>query len=322
MIKNILYSLFLHSLLGLMIYANFRSTLSEDIIDLTEGVKISMIDAKSLDAAKNQKGVEAIKKPQEPEEKKAEEPIITEKKEEPKPEVKEEKKPEIKEKKEEKPVEKKQVEKKEVKKITKKAKEKTKNKAALKPIESPKKEFKKIEEPKKEVAKNIKEEKVTEEAQDEVKEEVKEDKNKKDEEEKEEIKENVESAPAEVLPPDLETINLSAREKFNIHAQLSACYMRAKEGRKDLKIDVIVKVFVLQDGTIDYDQNVIDIERYNNAKEVEYRTMIDNVKKTMELCSPLRNLPLDKYDVWKEFTIKFGDTKSDEPATAKPKNSN
>lgn len=308
MIKNILYSLFLHSTLALLIYANFKSSLSEDVIDLTEGVKISLVDLKNLEKKKDPLNNNQIKPEDKTAEKKAEEPLIVEEKkeevkEEKKPEVKEEKKPE---KKEEKPVEKKQVEKKEIKKITKKNKEKTRNKAALKPIEHAKKEFKKIEEEKKEVAKNIKEEKITEEAQDESKEEIKEDKNKK-EEQKEEVKEVTEVIPQEVLPPDIEAINLSAREKFNIHSQLNACYLRAKENRKDLDISIIVKVFVLQDGTIDYDENIIDKNRYNNPKETEYKIMIDNVKKALELCSPLRNLPLDKYDVWKEFTIKFGD---------------
>ena len=33
--------------------------------------------------------------------------------------------------------------------------------------------------------------------------------------------------------------------------------------------------------------------------------MIDNIKKALELCSPLRNLPLEKYELWKNLILNF-----------------
>ena len=108
---------------------------------------------------------------------------------------------------------------------------------------------------------------------------------------------------AEVID-DLEQINLSARERFNIKTQLHTCFNRSLKNTETIGINLFVKVRVLQDGTINFDfENVFDIARYEREKN--YKQAVDNIINTLELCSPLRNLPIEKYDIWKEFSIKF-----------------
>jgi hypothetical protein len=150
---------------------------------------------------------------------------------------------------------------------------------------------------------------------DEVEQKLVETKEEKIEEEKKEeeivkeeiIEEPVTAAPAEDIINDLENLNLSAREKFNIQTQLKSCYHRALINDPENKNLVTIKVKVLPDGTIDFDaEKIIDMKRYNDPKEANYRKTMDSVISTIEFCSPLRNLPADKYDVWKEFTIQFG----------------
>jgi aminopeptidase-like protein len=36
-----------------------------------------------------------------------------------------------------------------------------------------------------------------------------------------------------------------------------------------------------------------------------YKIVIDNIKRALDLCSPLRNLPIEKYDSWKEIILQF-----------------
>jgi hypothetical protein len=253
MIKNILYSLFLHSLLLFLIYFNFRHIINEKL-DLKEGITVGII------------GLQDISKPQK---------LIT------KPEVAVEK-----------------SEKKIVKKISKPKPKIVKNKIdetkAIKPVEEKKPEFKKIEETKiVEKEKKVEEKKIIE-----TKEEL-------EEEPLEDIEEtNLEEANT---TENLENLQLSAREKFNIQSQLRACYKRALRNVPKSNFVAIVTVSVSQDGTINFDQDeMIDFKRYHNAKEVDYKHRMDAVLQTLELCSPLRNMPLDKYDVWREFTIEFG----------------
>ena len=106
---------------------------------------------------------------------------------------------------------------------------------------------------------------------------------------------------------DLESLQLSAREKFNIQSQLRACYKRSLANIPKSNYTAVVTVTILQDGTIDFDSdNIIDAKLYNNPKDTNYKNRMDSILQTLELCSPLRNMPSDKYEIWREFTIEFG----------------
>jgi len=92
----------------------------------------------------------------------------------------------------------------------------------------------------------------------------------------------------------LENIDLSPREKFNIQTQLNFCYHMATSGNKDgvAKSRTAVKVQISRDGHIDAESN----------DEMEIN---EQVKRALDLCSPLRNLPQEKYDIWKEVVLEF-----------------
>ena len=110
----------------------------------------------------------------------------------------------------------------------------------------------------------------------------------------------------EKIVDDLEQINLSVREKFNIKTQLSGCFARFLKGKPATGISVVVKVNIASDGTIIFDfDKMVDAKRYEDVTQKNYKTTIDNIVFALELCSPLRNLPAEKYDVWREFSIKF-----------------
>ncbi len=112
----------------------------------------------------------------------------------------------------------------------------------------------------------------------------------------------------------LDGIDLSVREKFNIQSQLKRCYrMAIDEAKLSSKAKVLIKVGISKDGYIESDlDELIDIERYNNPKEPDYKIAIDNIERAIDLCSPLRNLPLEKYDVWKEVILEFDDEKQNQ----------
>jgi len=236
MIKNILYSIFFHSILFLAVYTSFYIAPNPKPSNLDKhNVNISFLN---------------IKEPQRPKE------IETpEKKEEPEVELNPEKQ-NIKEK---------------VKKPT------TKEKKVIK--EKPKKKIKKRKKAKKpkKKQKNI------------YREAVLVDKNEK--------KEN-----------ELDNLNLSIREKINIKSQLQRCYNRAiSQSKKEAKIKLTFKVSIDQFGYITSDiSHKMDKTRYLDKEETEYKLAIDNAQKTLNLCSPLRNLPITKYHVWNKVVLEFG----------------
>lgn len=111
-------------------------------------------------------------------------------------------------------------------------------------------------------------------------------------------------------PPDIKSLeesSLSFKEKTNILSQLKMCYKRAiSETKQNSKLSLVINVRITRDGYIESDLNkLIDKTRYNNPEHSEYKKLIDNVKKALDLCSPLRNLPNEKYEVWKELILHF-----------------
>jgi outer membrane biosynthesis protein TonB len=289
MIKNLLYSLFLHFLLLLAIYANFNLT------DIDEN-KVSEISV-SLVALSGNDGSNKIKPSSEADTKADSEAKIepTKKTESPKESPKN--------------------------KVSEQPKTLAKSKpnnSAVKPVEEEKiqefKQEKKPEENQKETNKIKDDEMANNDPNDE---QNKISKKEKDLGSKEKFNEKQEESdqkdPTKNDSPDiannLENLDLSAREKFNIQSQLSRCYRRALDETKlSSKSKILIKVQVSEDGYIDSDlDEMIDLDRYNDPTEPFYKISIDNVRRAIDLCSPLRNLPLDKYDIWKEVVLEFDD---------------
>lgn len=196
--------------------------------------------------------------------------------------------------------------------ITKKIyKPKIKNKKPIaRPLLENKPHFKKAEQEKtEEVVKKADEEKPEEKIKEVVKkiEEEKIAEAKEEESEKTTEETDVTNVDETNSAEDLESLQLSAREKFNIQSQLRACYKRSLANVPKSNYTAVVMVTILQDGTIDFDSdNIIDAKLYNSPKDVNYKNRMDSILQTLELCSPLRNMPSDKYEVWREFTIEFG----------------
>jgi outer membrane biosynthesis protein TonB len=293
MIKNLLYSIFLHAILLTIIYANFnlRNYRQDEVIKVA--VNLVAIDGSIIDVKKN--NIEPAKKAEE------------------EPKKSEDKKPKIKD--DQIPKSPKKSNKDQVKKPPKKAAV-TKNKKVKenkKPanVNNKNNQFKKPKEDKKDPKTELDKE---DQKLDEKEAEIEPDPQNKAEDlgaKKETPEENkAEEKDAAIAANEdninsLQNINLSVREKFNIQSQLRLCYKRAiKENGQDSQIKVTVAVNIAEDGSIapNFD-DIIDLAKYK--QDSKYKIAIDNARRALELCSPLRNLPLDKYDVWKEVLLEF-----------------
>ena len=314
MIKNIIYSLLFHLILIAVIYFNFNLKIFKE-----EEVKEITISLVTLNGENQEtKAIEEVKP-------KKEEEVKPEVKKE---EIKKEKSP-IKDKKDEVKEKPKKVEQVKPKKVEVKEK---KDKVAEKIKET--KPVKKIEEKVKEV-KKIKEEKVSEKKEEKPKELKKEKEEKavekkeekpvlnakkeevvKTKEESKEIKEKqviqkAAKSEVETIANTIENLNLSPRQKFNIQSQLRRCYKKMlDENKPSHKVVVLVKASLNQDGYITTNLDEV-VDKLQYAANKDYQITIDNVRKAINFCSPLRNLPVDKYDVWKEVTLEFDEDKID-----------
>ncbi len=290
MIKNLLYSLFLHFLLILVIYLNFNlhkidesktNEIAVSLVTLSGSEESNVATPASSDEKPKpkEKGIKKIE-----ETKAAESPKVSQKNK--------------------------------VKKSPKKLARVKTAKAVKKPISQ-----EKIEEFKPEEKEEIKQ-KDAEKSQEDKTQNQNEDKEQNDVTKKEDDlgakKESVEKAEekkqenpkdSEVIDManNLENLDLSTREKFNIQSQLKFCYRAAiNESKLEGKTKVVTKVQISRDGkiTLNFDE-MVDKNRFDNPDETDYRNTITNVQRALDLCSPLRNLPLDKYDIWKEVNLEF-----------------
>jgi hypothetical protein len=109
------------------------------------------------------------------------------------------------------------------------------------------------------------------------------------------------------ITDDNQGANLSTRETINIQSQLKLCYKRAiEESGFESKNKVVIKLQISREGYIENDlDEMIDLEKYNDPNFKDYKIVIDNIRRALDLCSPLRNLPIDKYDSWKEIILQF-----------------
>ncbi len=285
MIKNLLYSIFFHFLLVALIYANFNLKVSDNI--QTNQVSISMVSKEDFESR--------FKIPKEEKEKKFPKKKSSKKeKEEPTPEVKTvlESDPKTETKNDPKPTSESPIPVEE-----KPKKEEREIKKEEKEVIAKEEKKEKIEETKKIPEKTIKEEKTSE----------KEDKKEEKKQKEEKILEDSKSNNNEQQINNLESLNLSVREKFNIRSQLTTCYRRSLEENnlEEDKISIIVSVEISRDGFIKSNlEDNLDDRRYN--EDVNYKTIVNNVRRALNFCSPLRNLPVDKYDVWKQVSLEFG----------------
>jgi len=290
MIKNLLYSLFIHFLLLLVIYLNFNLRKPEEsktteiavsLVTLT-GEEKSNIDQFASTAKEESKKDEGAKKVEETKE--AESTKITEKNK--------------------------------VKKSPKKLARAKVAKAVKKAvIEEKIKEFKpeEKEEIKQKDASKLQEDEVQNQNEDKEENDVpkkEEDSGAKKEstkESEEKKQENPKDSKVVDMANSLENLDLSGREKFNIQSQLKFCYRMAQsESKLESKTKVVAKVQINRDGKININfDDLINKLRYDDPDESDYRNTITNVKRALDLCSPLRNLPLDKYDIWKEIVLEF-----------------
>jgi outer membrane biosynthesis protein TonB len=293
MIKNLLYSLFLHFLLLLIIYANFN-------LKNIEETKTSEI-AVSLIALNGNENASEIKPNSEVSEKEKEDVIAKNK-----------------------PLEKPKSQKKSVKeKVKKQPKKLAKSKPAKsieKPISQEKSDFKQ-QEKKEQVQEDSSKEKTDfikneerEKEQNEISQKEKDlgSKEKFDEEKEEAKQKDSSKSQKNDAANNIDNLDLSAREKFNIQSQLKRCYRRAiDETKLTSKTSISAKLSISEDGYIESDlDDLVDMTRYNNPKETAYKIAVDNARRAIDLCSPLRNLPLEKYDIWKEIVLEFNDGES------------
>ena len=92
-------------------------------------------------------------------------------------------------------------------------------------------------------------------------------------------------------------------EKDAIRSQFIKCW-NVPAGAKDAgNLIVVLRIALQQDGTVS------DVKLANNdaryAGDSFFRAAADSAVRAVWMCSPLKNLPPDKYDAWGDMELTF-----------------
>ncbi len=96
---------------------------------------------------------------------------------------------------------------------------------------------------------------------------------------------------------------LSASEIDAIKEQIHKCW-NIPSGAKDAKdMQVRVRVSLAQDGSV-INVSIADTSRYNGGDPF-YVSFADSAVRAVRLCSPLKDLPKEKYSTWRDIELNF-----------------
>jgi hypothetical protein len=108
---------------------------------------------------------------------------------------------------------------------------------------------------------------------------------------------------------DLDSLKLSSIYKRSIKNQLNHCFSNILKNQ-NIKKNIIKKIKVnfqlSKSGVIDFDidknfdRELLTLDEYEN-----YKKIIRKIKESTKKCAIFRNLPQNKYHIWKEFNVLF-----------------
>jgi hypothetical protein len=117
-----------------------------------------------------------------------------------------------------------------------------------------------------------------------------------------------ETAPAQNLTKSTAnydaSLPLSISEKDAITSQFVQCWRLPAGSANDYSLKVSIDVWLRPDGSVVKAFLTSDQRGKYNADSV-FRAAADSALRAVHMCSPLKNLPVNKYDSWKEMRLNF-----------------
>ncbi len=100
------------------------------------------------------------------------------------------------------------------------------------------------------------------------------------------------------------TIPLSLSERDAINSQFVQCWRIPAGSANDYTLKVSVDVNLRQDGSV-IKAHLVSSQRGRYNSDTVFRAAADAAVRAVHKCSPIKGLPLNKYNSWKELTLHF-----------------
>ena len=125
-----------------------------------------------------------------------------------------------------------------------------------------------------------------------------------------ELQKKIEEKEFQLAQKSISGLNLSNREKFNLYSQIKSCFKRSLLESEDSKEKILVKINIDIDGYIESDiSDLEEMANYKKENKDQFIIAVNNAKRAIKICNPLRGLPIDKHDIWKEIILEFSQEK-------------
>ena len=101
-----------------------------------------------------------------------------------------------------------------------------------------------------------------------------------------------------------DSLPMSQSEKDTIRSQIEQKWNVSSFNGMDLRnVDLRVVLHI----KLDVDGTVLDVKvvKTPNSNSLAYRSMVESAKRAVYAASPLKNLPTNKYNTWKEIELPF-----------------
>lgn len=100
------------------------------------------------------------------------------------------------------------------------------------------------------------------------------------------------------------SLPLSISERDAIRSQFIQCWRVPAGSKEGESLAVRVKIELIEDGSVKTAEIASD-QKGRYASDTYFRAAADSALRAVHKCSPLQNLPRDKYGSWKEMELNF-----------------
>lgn len=98
---------------------------------------------------------------------------------------------------------------------------------------------------------------------------------------------------------------LTMSEIDAIRFQIQQCWSIPAGARDAENLVVQIRIFLKPDGSLAGPPEIVDGARMNRPGQEFFRVAAESARRAVQRCSPLKNLPVAKYERWREITLTF-----------------
>ena len=98
---------------------------------------------------------------------------------------------------------------------------------------------------------------------------------------------------------------LTMSEIDAIRFQIQQCWSIPAGARDAENLVVQIRIFLKPDGSLAGPPEIVDGARMNRPGQEFFRVAAESARRAVQKCSPLKNLPVTKYERWREITLTF-----------------